>query len=657
MKQRIFFTIIMAFAVLPNFVLAQCTPNENKKAQKYFEKGIDKKNEIRDRQEYLHKALEENADFAEVYFELGNCAITLFKANGSPLGNAKSFYNKAVELCPDIAPYPYFYLAEIAFGEKDYAKAAENYKKFINFNSDKKKPQDEEVAMRNEAKAKFYTDVFAHPVEFNPKPLTSVDTYEDEFLANLSPDNELLIYTHRYQKKGLNELVPRQVEELTQAKLEGDEFVKPSALSAPFNMAYEGYGGATFSIDNQHLYITICKPEKKTGYVNCDIYTADIIHSIAGDKWSELRNLGPNVNTADGWESQPSLSADGKSLYFASARADSKGMDIYVSKRNAAGEWGPAENLGAPINTEGNEKSPFIHSDSHTLYFSSDKHPGVGKYDIFYSKADEKGKMLPPKNIGVPINTDEDDVGLVVSTNGEKAFISSNQLKGKGAGAWDVFSFDLHKEARPDKILFLKGQIKSDDGKPIAANIELKGTLSKEVQKFKVDSATGSYAAVISVKQDEEVVVTVQQEGKAFTSNLIKPTEDVLKKPVKQDFKTKTIELGKAYNIDNILYNTNSSELTAQSKVIIESFADYLKSNESLKVEIGGHTDNLGVPKNNLALSADRAFTVMALLQELGIAKERLSFKGFGDTKPVADNSSEEGRQKNRRTEFLIVGK
>lgn len=644
-------------AALPTYLLAQCAPNENKKAQKYYEKGIDKKNEIHERQEYLRKAIEENAEFADVYFELGNCAITLFKANGSPLGNAKSFYNKAVELCPDIAPYPYFYLAEIAFGEKDYAKAAENYKKFINFNSDKKKPQDEEVAMGNEAKAKFYADVFAHPVEFNPKPLTSVDTYEDEFLANLSPDNELLIYTHRYQKKGMNELVPRQVEELTQSKLEGDEFVKPSALSAPFNMAYEGYGGATFSIDNQHLYITICKPEKKTGYVNCDIYTADIIHSIAGDKWSELRNLGPNVNTADGWESQPSLSADGKTLYFASARADSKGMDIYISKRNEVGEWGPAENLGAPINTEGNEKSPFIHSDSHTLYFSSDKHPGVGKYDIFYSKADEKGKMLPPKNIGVPINTDEDDVGLVVSTNGEKAFISSNQLKGKGAGAWDVFSFDLHKEARPDKILFLKGQIKSDDGKPIAANIELKGTLSKEVQKFKVDSTTGSYAAVISVKQDEEVVVTVQQEGKAFTSNLIKPTEEVLKKPVKQDFKTKTIELGKAYNIDNILYNTNSSELTSQSKVIIESFADYLKSNESLKVEIGGHTDNVGNPKNNLALSADRAFTVMALLQELGIAKDRLTFKGFGDTKPLADNSSEEGRLKNRRTEFLIVGK
>ena len=133
--------------------------------------------------------------------------------------------------------------------------------------------------------------------------------------------------------------------------------------------------------------------------------------------------------------------------------------------------------------------------------------------------------------------------------------------------------------------------------------------------------------------------------------------DDSLLDRVMNFFKPKKIEEGKAYNIDNILYKTSSADLTPESKVIIETFADYLKDNPALNVEIQGHTDNLGVAKNNLALSADRAFTVMALLQELGIAKERLSFKGLGDTKPIADNTKEEGRTKNRRTEFLILNK
>jgi len=643
--------------VLLTKTFAQCQENDNKKAQKLFEKGIDKKKyEIKERQEYLRNALEENPDFANAYFELGNCIITLYKGSGAPLSNANAYFEKAVELCPEIAPYPYFYLAQIAFGAAKYKDATKHFKKFIDFNSDKKKPEDIELAEKMMDKATFFADVFANPVAFDPKPIKGVDTYEDEYLANLTPDNELLFFTHRYQKKGKNELVPHLVEELTQASQNGNDYTNSIALDVPFNLNGDGYGGATFSIDNEHLFITICKPEKKNGQINCDIYTSDLIkNGLVKDKWSALRSLGSNVNTIDGWESQPSLSSDGKTLYFASARADSKGMDIYKTEKNGEEEWGPAENLGAPVNTDANEKSPFIHSDSHTLYFSSDGHAGVGGYDIFYSKADDNGKMQKPKNIGVPINTDKDDLGLIVSTNGETAYFCSNQLKGKGAGAWDVFSFELHKEARPDKIVFLKGTISNENGTKPIASIEIKGLKSNIVQKVNVDTATGKYTAVYTLKKDEDVLVTVKQEGKAFTTQLIKNNEENVGKPIKQDFKQKEIEVGKSYNIDNILYTTNSAELTPDSKIIIEEFGNYLKDNESLNVEIRGHTDNAGNPKSNLALSADRAFTVLALLQSIGINKERLAFKGFGDTKPIADNATDDGRKKNRRTEFLIL--
>ncbi len=655
-KKFLFFTFIIIKNII--FCDAQCSENDSKKAQKLFDKGVDKnKYEIKERQAFLRDALEENPDFAAAYYELGNTVITLYKANGSPLGNAKAYYVKAIELCPEIAPYPYFYLAQIAFGLNEYKEASNYFKKFIDFNSDKKKPEDVELAEKMNDKAIFFADIFSKQVAFDPKPIKGIDTYEDEFLANLSPDNELLFYTHRYQKKGRDELVPHLVEELTQANKKETDYLQPTALEAPFNYNNDGYGGATFSLDNEHLYITVCKPEKKTGQINCDIYTANLIKTgLAKPHWSELKNLGPNVNTIDGWESQPSLSSDGKTLYFASARADSKAMDIYYSKKNDEGEWGPAINMGSPINTEGNEKSPFIHSDSQTLYFCSDGHPGVGGYDIFYSKADDNGKLQKPKNIGVPINTEKDEVGLSVSTDGETAFFSSKDLKGKGAGAWDVFTFELHKEARPEKIIFLKGTLTNEDGsKPLNAKIEIKGLKSKEVQKINVDTATGKYTAVYTLKKNEDVLVTVKQDGKAFTSQIIKNVEENIGKPIKQEIKQKEIEVGKSYSINNILYNTSSAELTDDSKIIIEEFANYLNENPALKVEIRGHTDNAGVPKNNLALSADRAFTVLSLLQKFGVDKERLSFKGFGDTVPVGDNNTEEGRNKNRRTEFMIL--
>jgi len=658
MFNKVIIVLLLCFKCF--WTIAQCPENDNKKAQKLYEKGTDKKRyeNIRDRQIYLREAIEENPDFAAAYYELGNTVITLYKANGDPLSNAKTYYAKAVELCPTVAPYPYFYLGQIAFGTKEYADAKKYFKQFIDFESDKKKNEDLELAQTMYAKSNFLAYIFANPVEFNPYPISSIDTYEDEYLANLTPDNEIIFYTHRYQKKGRDELVPRMVEELTQANKNETDYINPKALEAPFNFNGDGYGGATFSIDNEHMFITVCKPEKKTGQINCDIYTADLMkNGLVKDKWSPLRNLGPNVNTVDGWESQPSLSADGKTLYFASMRADSRGMDIYFSKKNDEGEWGPAENLGSPINTEKDEKSPFIHSDSHTLYFCSNGHLGLGGYDIFYSKADEKGKLQKPKNIGVPINTDKDEVGLIVSTNGEKAFFSSNELKGKGAGAWDVFTFNLHKEARPDKIVFLKGTLTNEDGTKPAASIEIKGSLSQSVQKVNVDTVSGKYTAVYTLKNDEDILVTVKQQGKAFTSQLIKQTAENVGKPIKQDFQQKEIEIGKSYNINNIQYKTNSSDLADESKFVIQEFANYLKENDNLKVEIRGHTDNVGNSKSNLALSTDRAFTVLVLLQQLGINKDKLSFKGFGDTSPIADNNTELGKAKNRRTEFMILTK
>lgn len=650
---------IFLLALLLHFLKGQaqdekqaCSSINNPKAEKLFEKGTDKKKyDFKERKEFLLKAVEEVPDYAEALNALGNCAITIAKGDGTSFAPAQKYFLKAVELCPDINPYAYFYLGLIAYGAEKYEDAGKHMEKFLTYDESTKKDEDYTKASKILKEAKFFAAVFKNPVPFDPKAVKGICTYEDEFLAMMSPDNEQIYFTKRFMKQGKNELTPHQVEEFEFATKGTDGYTSVEALPPPFNIG-DNYGGTTFSLDNKHMYITMCKPDKR-GSMNCDIFSSDLVDG----KWTELKNLGPNVNTADGWESQPTLSSDGRILYFSSARADSKGMDIYKTEKNDAGDWLPAKNLGAPVNTDGNEKSPFIHSDSQTLYFSSDGQPGLGGFDIFYTKLDMATfNWQQPKNIGYPINTDKDELGFFVSTDGKLGYFSSNQLKGKGAGGYDVFSFELYKEARPEKILFIKGEIKDESSANLAkAKVEIKNLDTKKITTIPVDSVSGTYAVVVTLKNNEDVLLTVKNPGSSFTSQIIHSTDSVIGKPQKLDLSIDSIRVGSTYKINNINYKSNSADLTPESKFILEEFAVYLTDNPNIKLEIHGHTDNAGSPASNLALSTDRAFTIYDELQQHGISKARMSYKGFGGTKPIANNATEAGKAKNRRTEFIVL--
>lgn len=648
--------LLLLFLCISSYALAQeksaCKEIENSKAKKLYEKGIDKKKyEFNERKEFLLKAVEEEPEYAEAYNALGNCAVTVAKGDGTSFAPAKKYFEKAIELCPDVNAYAYFYLGLIAYGADKFEDAAKHMDKFLTYDESTKKDEDYNKASRIAKEAKFFSKVYKNPVPFDPKPVKGICTYEDEFLAMMSPDNEQIYFTKRFMKKGKNELTPHQVEEFEFAEKQAGEYVDVKALPPPFNIG-DNYGGTTFSLDNKHMYITMCKPDKR-GVMNCDIFSSDFVNGA----WTELKNLGPNVNTADGWESQPTLSSDGQILYFASARADSKGMDIYKSEKDDKGEWLLAKNLGAPVNTEGNEKSPFIHSDSQTLYFSSDGQPGLGGFDIFFTKLDMNTfNWQVPSNIGYPINTDKDEVGFFVSTDGHLGYFSSNQLKGKGAGGYDIFYFELYKEARPEKILFLRGEVKDESNGSLAqARVEIKNLSTKKVTSIPLDSMTGSYAAVVTIKNNEDVLLTIKNPGSTFVSEIIHSTDSTIGKPQKLNLSIDSIKPGSTYKINNINYKTNSADLTPESKMIVEEFAQYLKDNPDIKIEIHGHTDNDGAAAANLALSTDRAFTVYDVLQQNGISKSRMSYKGFGGTKPIASNTSEKGKAQNRRTEFVVV--
>ena len=344
-------------------------------------------------------------------------------------------------------------------------------------------------------------------------------------------------------------------------------------------------------------------------------------------------------------------------------------MDLYYSERQSDGSWGRAKNMGPTINSEGHEKAPFMHSDSRTLYYvaTTGKHRlGAGGYDIYYTRQDENsGKWSTPKNLGYPINSDGDEEGLIVSIDGKEAYFSSSRAGGMGKK--DIYSFVLPEDARPDVVALFKAEVKDVNGDAVE-DVDVELTFMDENGKSKTIKAaskidgSGKMTAVINMgKKDapKDVLLSVKKEGHSFASKLIKAADVINtdKTPVieAKTMKVSELEIGDSYTIEDVLYQSNSAELMSESIIVLEGFAQYLLQNPSIEVEIQGHTDDIGNDDNNLALSKDRAFTVLEYLLGKGIKASRLSFKGFGESSPKVPNNSMVNRAKNRRTDFKIV--
>ncbi len=655
----------------------ECGEPEGFWVKRLYKKGKDRSSgDIRERNEHLKKAVDKDPECAKCHFQLAENLFIVAKQKAQvSYDNALEHYLKAIELCPKLHSNIYFQIGLIYYGKKRYGKAIEYFQEFLDFNVDDDSKYDDEYAKKYKdtkgmmSELRALRDLHQDTVPFDPHLVEGVSSRKaDEYLPMLSPDNQLMFYTRRYRKKSKNEIVPKRVEELTMSERAhpGARFSDGRALGPPFNQdEKENYGGVAISVDNKELYVTICKQAKK-GYKNCDIYRSD--YKLTGKnryEWSTPENLGPKVNTEGGWESQPSLSADGNTLYFATVRKNTRNTDIYVTHRQPNGEWGEAYSIGDSINTDGDEKAPFIHSDSETLYFSSNEHLGMGKYDIFFSRKKGDSSWTEPENIGKPINTRNEEIGMIVSTDGKKAYFSSSRLDtSKGL---DIYSFEVPEEARPENVKVVKGKVLDQKGQPVSgAKVRLKNANSEETSTAVVDSGDGKFAAVVKADEDEDVLMSIENDGYAFKAKAFGKDEESREsskgaEPESSleitEVKMKKLETGAAYRIDDIHYATNKAELTDRSKAILDEFIRYLKKNENLKVAIHGHTDNVGSKKDNQALSHDRAFTVMSYLQRKGVDSDRLEFKGFGESRPIATNETPEGRAKNRRTEFKVLEK
>ncbi len=415
----------------------------------------------------------------------------------------------------------------------------------------------------------------------------------------------------------------------------GGAWLPPANAGAPLNTENND---ACIGISNDGQTMFLFK-----GSNNGDIYMSE----LKGDKWSKPQPLPFNTEYR---ETSASLSPDGKTLYF--VRKAGGRSRIYQVRRTSSGRWSKPVALSRTINDIYDVESPYMHADGKTLYFSSKGHTSMGGYDIFKSVKTSKG-WSKPINLGYPINTAGDDWGFVLGANGQFGYYAS--AKEGGYGQMDLYTIRMPPPKRKPQLALLKGKVTEEfTDKPVEAEITITDNKSNEVVgKYKSNAKTGEY--LISLPSGKNYGVAIEKAGHLFHSeNVYLSYKDGFKE-LKKDIKLVNVKKGAKVVLNNIFFDVGKSDLRPESSAELNRLVDIMNKQPTLKIEISGHTDNVGNAELNQTLSESRAQSVVKFLVEKGISESRLTAVGYGSTKPVAPNTTAEGRQKNRRTEFQIL--
>lgn len=494
------------------------------------------------------------------------------------------------------------------------------------------------LAQKNSASALFAKNAIQHPVKVQKRSMgDTVNFLTSQFFPVMTADDETLIFTGLTENKDENIYITHRIP---------GGWDVPEEISKTINTPYNE-GTCSISADGRTLVLTACN--RADSYGGCDLY----ISKKQGNDWSAPQNLGETINSRN-WESQPSLSADGRTLYFASDRRGGQGkLDIWYSILKNKDSWSEPKNLGPGINTPDDDNAPFIHANGRTLFFASNGLPGMGGFDIFLAQKTDT-TWSAPRNIGYPINTQNDQVALCISANGKKAYYTDDNTD-ITAGRSLLYTFDL-----PDTLQslvtptrYVKGKIvDKKTQQPLSSSIELYDLkVQQKVAEFSSDPQTGSFLAVLN--KGSEYAFYVSKAGYLFKSLTFSVTDSV--SSINLEIPLESIEKDRAEILNNIFFNSGEFTLDDKSKVELDRMVDFLKNNKQISIEISGHTDDVGTDQVNLVLSKKRAQSVMDYLQKSGIDAARLGSKGYGEMKPMVKNDSEENRRKNRRIEWRVL--
>ncbi|WP_426667159.1 OmpA family protein [Mucilaginibacter sp. McL0603] len=581
--------------------------------------------------ELLLQAIDQDDKFIEAHLVLADVYRQKWKYK-----EAIDQYHKVLSLNPDFNRFVYFKLGDCDIHIAEYLDAEKNFEKYLTFPDISS--QNAFLSKKYLNDCKFSLTALQHPVPFKPKNLgPAVNTGDDEYFPAITADENMLIFTRKVDN---NEDFYKSI------KVNG-EWQTAIYLSDKINSSYNE-GALSLSQDGKVLFFTGCN--RPDGMGRCDIY----VSQKKGSDWRKPFDLSAPVNSP-GWESQPSISSDGRTLYFVSNRKGGYGgYDIWKSNLTEKG-WSEPENLGPNINTSLDEQSPFIHPDDSTLYFCSNGWPGMGGKDLFVSRLGKDGKWQKPENLGYPINSSGDENGLALTANGDYAFFSSNNLS--GTGGFDIYTFELPKNLRPHRVTYVKGLVYDAVTKrPLESAVEIVD-LEKDAPVYQDYSSADRGDFLATLTTGKNYGLNISRDGYMFYSANFSLVGHEDRKPFNLEVFLQPIAIGNKVVLNNIFFDTNKSDIKNESKSELKKLIDFLNLNPTVRIEISGHTDNVGTIQFNQSLSENRAKSVYQYLIRNGINAGRLVYKGYGETQPIASNDNEENRSKNRRTEFMIIAK
>ena len=625
----------------------------NKKAIKYLEEGRKgfefKKDDVAEKN--FKRALEEDPNFIEAAIGLANMYQVTNRQN-----EAITYFKRAIEINPKFFPNNFYFLSLSQLASGQYQEAKTNLEIFLKF--ERINPNTKENAQKYLMSASFGAEAVKNPKPFNLVNVgEGINTEMNEYFPAVTVDGNQFLFT-------------RGVTDPQRPGYENEDFFTSSKQNNVWQIAQPiseinsigNEGAPTLSADGTIMFFASCADEfgdygaqNRKGYGSCDIFYAQKING----RWTSPRNAGTAINT-NHWETQPSFSSDGKTLYFIRGivgRGGIKDQDIYMSTISDDGKFTLATKISTNVNTPGKEESVFIHPDNQTLYFSSDGHPGMGGLDIFMSKRQPDGEWGKATNLGYPLNTFSEENSLLVYPNGKLAFLASN--KQGGYGGLDIYQFELPNDVRPEKITYVKGKVYNAKTKELLeANFELINLETQQLVTRSYSQKNGEF--IVTLTANKNYLVNVNREGYLFYSDnfSLKEKETDFTKPFQLDIPLEAIDTGNVVELKNVFFDVNKSELKPESKAELAKLITFLTKNATLKIELGGHTDSDGIRKNNITLSSDRAKAVYDYLIITGkIAAARLSYKGYADLKPKVKNDTPENKAKNRRTEFKVLAK
>jgi outer membrane protein OmpA-like peptidoglycan-associated protein/Tol biopolymer transport system component len=645
----------------------------NKKAIKLFEQGHLAPSQSIDHQTNLpnykggivlmNQALEKDPNFWEAHMVAGEFCEYLGRND-----EAIKHYEAALSINPNHSPSgsTYYFLASLQHLTGDYVNSNKNIDLFVrNRNANQ---QLVNKAYEIQANNDFAIHSLASPTNFNPVNIgPGINTADHEYFPTITVDGKTILFTRRIKDERVEGPIKEQedffVSDLNERDMWGTAIAMPPNINTINNE-----GAPTIGPDGRSLVFVACPDatgenygENRTGKGSCDLFYTKKI----GSRWTDPTNIPGNVNSFH-WETQPSLSADGKTLYFVRGirgRNQTENSDIYVTRLQANGSWSTPERLPDIINTPYQEESVLIHPDGKTLYFASRGHVGMGGSDLFVSRLDESGNWSKPVNLGYPINTMFDENSLMVSPDGEIAFFASDR-KG-GYGGLDIYYFNMPVEMRPTKTVYFEGIVFDVQTRlPLAGKFQLIDIKTgKEVVISEADKVTGEFLVTLPV--DREYALNVTYPGYAFFSKNFNMTLAENQDAVHMDVPMMPISMEQTVLLANVFFDLGKATLRPESNIELDKLVDFLQKNPSLKIELGGHTDTRGDDKENLKLSTDRAKAVFDYAIAKGVDGKRLTYKGYGETKPVisdteieklgSDSEKEAAHQSNRRTEYKII--